>query len=260
MANINLRWMGALRGAARFAPSLLIIAAVAACSKPDENRNITIFAASSLQESFQALGDRYKSSRPNIKLTFQFAGSPTLVGQIQSGAPADVFASADEENMKKLSDAKWIDGDALIFAANKLTIAVPKDNAKKISHLKDLERPDLLIGLCAPEVPAGRYAAKILKDQSIQLTPRTLEPNVRALSQKVASGDLDAAIVYITDIRASAGKLASVEIPDAQNVIAKYPIAVVKNSAAPDEARRWIQFVTSSEGAAILQQSGFSKP
>ncbi|MBI3818210.1 MAG: molybdate ABC transporter substrate-binding protein [Planctomycetes bacterium] len=243
--------------------AVVAIAVAVSCSCHGEAaapRTLVVFAAASLRDAFTEIGARFETAESGTKVIFQFAGSPALVEQLREGASADVFASADEANMKKLDDAGALDGEAETFAKNRLAIAVRRGNPNKIASLADLSKPTILCGLCAPEVPAGAYARNTLKGAGVEVAPRTLEQNVRALVQKVVSGDLDAAIVYITDIRAFPDKLDAVDIPDAVNAAASYPLAIVKSAKNRQCARRFVDFVRSDAGAATLRKHGFLAP
>jgi molybdate transport system substrate-binding protein len=254
---------GVAREIARSLAALALLAA-ASCSGTSspsgEKTTVNVYAAASLEASFREIGAAFAKANPNDTAAFQFAGSPTLVTQIQNGAAADVFASADEPNMAKLDGAQLLAGAPEIFAHNRLAIAVVPGNPKHIAGLADLARADVVLALCAPEVPAGRYGKEILARAGVKVAPKTLEESVRGVVGKVGLDEVDAGIVYVSDVRASAGKVAGVAIPGEQNVIANYPIAVVKGSKAPGAARRFVAFVRSPEGARILAAYGFEIP
>jgi molybdate transport system substrate-binding protein len=221
---------------------------------------IAVFAASSLQESFKAIGAAFESSHPGSKVDFQFAGSSTLVMQLQQGARAGVFASADEANMEKLVSAGLASGAPKIFARNRLTIVAAPGNPKKIGGLGDLARPDLIVAICAPQVPAGAYARDALAKAKITIQPKSLESNVRGVLSKVQLGAADAGIVYHSDAVAAGAKIVEIEIADEHNAIAKYPIVAIRDSANAADAEAFVAFAQSAEARAILRSAGFLDP
>ena len=229
---------------------------------PDDkvSGDITVFAAASLTESFTKIGDAFMAAHSGTKVTFSFAASSELVTQINQGAPADVFASADQNNMTKLTDAGGNDGEPVVFATNRAEIIVAPGNPKGITGVADLAKPDLLVVSCAPEVPCGRYAAQIFDKAKVTVTPKSLEENVRAVVTKVTLGEADAGIVYATDVINAGDKAAGVEIPDDLNVVAKYPIAVTKESKNSGTAKAFVDFVTSADAQVILKSHGFAAP
>ena len=221
----------------------------------------TIFAAASLTESFNQLGDVFRKDHPGTSLTLNFGSSGTLATQIvESGGVADVFASADDANMKKVSDAQLLDGAPRTFARNRLAIAVAPGNPKKIMGLADLAKPDLKVVLAASTVPVGRYGAQALGNAKVTVKPVSQEADVKAVLQKVALGEADAGIVYETDVASAAGKVTGVDIPDAGNVIASYPIGVINKSKNPALAKAFADFVLSDEGRKVLSDHGFMAP
>ena len=220
---------------------------------------LIVLAAASLTESFGALEKAYEANHAGTDVVISFGGSPALVAQIQSGAPADVIATADAASMQKLVDGRHLAGAPRTFAKNELAIAVEPGNPKHVESLADLARPDLIVVLAAEQVPVGKYAREALAKAGVQVTPRSLEENVKAVVAKVALGEADAGIVYETDVR-SAPKVASVEIPDAQNVVASYPIAPLATAKNADGARAFVEFVLSDEGRKILRGCGFAAP
>ena len=221
---------------------------------------VTIFAASSLVDAFRGIGDEMKKSNPGAGLTFNFGSSSTLATQITNGAPADVFASADDVNMQKIVDAKLTDGVPTMFATNRLQIAVAAGNPKKIAVLADLVRADVVLVLAAPTVPAGRYALEALGKAGVAARPASQEVDVRAVLNKVSLGEADAGIVYVTDVKSAAGKVTGVDLPEQHQVIARYPLAVVMGSRNAQLARRFVDYVGLPAGQKILAEFGFSKP
>lgn len=220
-------------------------------------RTVNVFAAASLAGALQAVGSAFEKAHPDVKVQLNFAGSPTLVQQIQQGAPADVFASADEANMQKLVDGKEVAGAPQLFARNNLEIVVPPGNPKHIAALADLAKPGLTIALCGPTVPCGRYAAEAFGKAGIAVPAASQELDVKAVLSKVAMGEADAGIVYVTDVRAAAGKVEGVDIPESSNVTARYPIAMLKNAPNAAAAAAFVEFVLSPEGQRLLAGFGF---
>jgi molybdate transport system substrate-binding protein len=246
--------------------SLLAVALVAACGTNQQlpiehplapSGTASVFAASSLTDSFKALGAAFQGAYPGTTLQFNFAGSPTLVTQIEQGAPAGGFASADTTNMDKLSTDGFTIGTAQVFAHNKLEIVVPAGNPKHIASLADLAKPGVIYITAAPTVPAGKYALQILASAGVKVTPKSLETDVKSVVSKIELGEADAGIVYVTDVKAAAGKVTGVPIPDSVNVIATYPIVAVKGSKNSSLANAFIAYVLSADGQAKLQSFGF---
>ena len=218
---------------------------------------IKVFAAASLTAAFTKIGQEYTAANPNTRVTFNFAGSQALATQIQQGAPADVFASADTTNMNKVKDLVDTPQN---FAGNLLQIIVAKGNPKGIKGLSDLSRSDLKVVLAAPDVPAGKYARQALDAQHITVKPVSLEDNVKAVVTKVSLGEADAGIVYVTDVTAGGEKVEGVDIPNDQNVPATYPIATVKASGHQSQAQAFVEMVRSDQGQQVLKSYGFLPP
>ena len=222
--------------------------------------SITVFGAASLTEAFTALGEDFQAEYPETKVEFNFAASSELVTQIQNAAPADVFASADESNMTRLTDASLTAGEPAVFAHNKLIIAVERGNPKGITGLSDLSGSDITLVLCASEVPCGEYADQALQQAGVTVSPASREASVKATLTKVELGEADAAIVYVTDVKSS-GKVDGVEIPDDQNVIATLPIAALAEAGNADLAAEWIEYIRSPAAQKVLQDDyGFLAP
>jgi molybdate transport system substrate-binding protein len=218
---------------------------------------INVFAAASLTDSFKALGDDFHHNNPDITVQFNFAGSPTLVMQIEQGAQADVFASADTTNMNKLSSDGYTGGTPQVFAHNKLEIVVAPGNPKHIAGLADLARPDVIYISAGPTVPAGKYALEALQKAGVTATPKSLETDVKSLVSKIELGEADAGIVYTTDVKAAGAKVDGVQIPDTYNVVATYPLASVKDSKNMSDANEFVAYVLSAKGQSTLESFGF---
>jgi molybdate transport system substrate-binding protein len=217
---------------------------------------IKVFAAASLTAAFTELGRRYTAAQ-GTKVTFNFAGSQALATQIGQGAPADVFASADLDNMAKVKD---LVGTPQSFASNRLAIVVEQGNPRGIRTLDDLAGGDVKVVLAAREVPAGRYAKQVLDRAGVKVTPVSQEDNVKAVVAKVSLGEADAGIVYATDVAAGGARVEGVDIPREQNVVATYPIATVKAGKAQDAAQAFMDLVLSGQGQQVLHRYGFLPP
>src|SRR6478736_6135259 len=190
----------------------------------------SVFAAASLTDSFKALGSAFQTAHSGTAIQFNFAGTPTLVTQIEQGASADVLASADTTNMDKLKADGFASGQARVFAHNKLEIVVAAGNPKGITGLADLAKPGVIYITAAATVPAGKYALQILASAGVKVTPKSLETDVKSVVSKIELGEADAGIVYTTDVKAAGSKAQGVAIPDAVNVTATYPIVAVKGA------------------------------
>lgn len=218
---------------------------------------VVVFAAASLNNAFTAVGEGFHGKYPAAQVQFNFAGSPTLVTQLTQGARADVLATADSVNMGKASDAGLLRGGPVLFAHNLLEIAVAPGNPKHIATLGDLGRPDVTLVLAAPEVPAGKYAVQALAKAGVTARPKSLETDVESVLTKVELGEADAGIVYTTDVRAAGSKVRGVQIPAAQNVIAGYPVALLKDAPNLTGAAAFIAYLRSPAGREVLQRYGF---
>ncbi len=216
---------------------------------------LTVFAAASLQPAFDKVGQKLQGTN-NIVTTFSYAGTQTLTTQLTQGAPADVFASADVAHMTTIESGGLIRGQSVVFAHNRLEIAVAKGNPKGIHTLADLARSGLVVVLADPSVPAGKYAQQALAKAKVTVHPASLEQQVTGVLSKVALGEADAGIVYVSDIVTS-GQVGGVAIPDAQNVVADYPVAVLKGTQKATGATAFVDLVLSTDGQTILRAAGF---
>lgn len=218
---------------------------------------VSVFAAASLSDSFRALGSAFQASHPAVTVRFNFAGTPTLVTQIEQGAQADVLASADTTNMDRLTADGFGAGTAQVFAHNQLEIVVGPGNPKHISGLADLARPGLIYISEAATVPAGKYSLQALAKAGVSVAPKSLETDVKSVVSKVELGEADAGIVYTTDVKAAGSKVQGVSIPAADNVVATYPIVAVKGAKNSAAANAFIAYVRSSTGQSTLESFGF---
>ena len=217
---------------------------------------LTVFAAASLTESFTALGKEFEAQHSGVTVKFSFAGSSTLVQQLTNGAKADVFASADQANMDKATQGGVIDGQATVFATNKLAIAVAPGNPKGIKSFADLNKAGLSVVTCAPQVPCGSATKKVEQQTGVTLKPKSEESDVKQVLNKVQSGDADAGLVYVTDATSAAGKVDKVDFPEAAQAINNYPIAAIKGGQA-ELAHQFEEFVLGTEGKNELAKVGF---
>ncbi|WP_226363270.1 molybdate ABC transporter substrate-binding protein [Pseudonocardia sp. ICBG1142] len=221
---------------------------------------LTVFAAASLTGTFGDLEKKFKAANPGTDVVFNFAGSSALAQQINQGAPADVFASADQNNMTKVTDAGNAQGQPEVFATNTLQIAVAPQNPKRIASLQDLTKPDLRTVVCAPQVPCGSATEKVEQAAGVDIRPVSEEQDVKSVLQKVTTGNADAGLVYRTDVTASGGQAQGVDIPQASQAVNEYPIVVLKNTRNAELAQKWVQFVNGDEGRQVLGAAGFGAP
>ena len=235
------------------------------------NAKLTVMAAASLLDAFDDLGAQFQASHPGVKVEFNFAGSQQLAQQIASGAPADVFASANQAQMDVAVKTGRIDNKlAKNFAQNRLVVIFPGDNPAKLARLQDLARPGLKLVFAAKGVPVGQYSLDFLQkasqdpafgagfDASVLKNVVSYEDNVKAVLTKVSLGEADAGIVYTTDAAgASSAKVGELAIPDALNVIASYPIAPLQDSPHLALAQAFVDFALSVQGQATLEKYGF---
>ncbi|RDV43282.1 molybdate ABC transporter substrate-binding protein [Leifsonia sp. ku-ls] len=229
-------------------------------SSEDVHGTVTVFAAASLTATFTRLGTEFEAAHPGTKVTFSFAGSSDLVSQLTAGAPADVFASADEKNMTKAVDAGVIDGTPKDFATNVLAIAVPPGNPAHVKSFSDLASPAVKTVVCAPQVPCGAATAAVEKSSGVTLAPVSQESSVTDVLGKVISGEADAGIVYATDVKGAGAKVDAVPFPEAATTVNVYPIAPVGHAPNPEGATAFVAFVTGPEGRSALKAAGFGLP
>ncbi|MDQ6754972.1 MAG: molybdate ABC transporter substrate-binding protein [Actinomycetota bacterium] len=221
---------------------------------------VTVFAAASLKATFTKLATEFESENPGTKVALSFAGSSDLVTQITQGAPADVFASADTTNMAKLAAASLVAGKPSDFATNVLEIAVPPSNPAGIGSFPDLARPGTKVVVCAPQVPCGAAAQTVEKLSAVTLQPVSEENSVTDVLGKVESGEADAGLVYVTDVRGAGDKVKGIPFAESARAVNTYPIAAVGTGKNKDEAAAFIALVTGSEGRKVLTDAGFGTP
>jgi molybdate transport system substrate-binding protein len=255
-------------------PALVLVAALAlaGCSTPAAEPTptptetavedslggtVTVFAAASLTDTFQEIADAFNEEHPNVTVTFNFGGSSGLATQIVEAAPADVFAAASPATMKTVTDAALTDGDPIDFATNVLEIAVAKGNPGAITGLSDFADPDKTIALCAVEVPCGAAAAKLLDGAGIVPSVDTYEQDVKAVLTKVELGEVDAGLVYVTDVLDGGDAIEGIEVESSPVL---YPIATLSASTNKESAQAFVDFVLSARGQGILKAAGFGAP
>ena len=221
--------------------------------------SLTVFAAASLTETFDDDKARLAPANPSLSLTFSYAGSQQLVAQISAGAPADVVATADGESMGRLVTAGLVDPPAT-FASNSLRIVVARGNPKGVKALSDLARSNLTVILADRSVPVGRYGQQALDKAGVGVKPASLELDVKAVVRKVASGEADAGVVYATDVAAAGASVVGVDIPSEHNVVATYPVAVVKATKNRPAAQAFVDQLLHGPGRDALEAHGFLGP
>ena len=251
------------------AGAFVLLLAIARLAQAQQS--VTVFAAASLTEAFTAIGKSFEKAHPGVTVQFNFAGSQILATQLEQGAKADVFASADQRWIKYADDKKLLSAPAVMFARNRLVVVLPKSNPGGIESLQDLARPGIKLILAGQQVPVGAYSREaLMRLDSAPGFPRKFnqlvlsnlvseEENVRAVAAKVQLREADAGIVYQTDVtRNLRPQLRLIEIPDAYNPIAQYPIAPVTGGSAL--GTEFIAMVLSAEGQAVLSGLGFMPP
>ncbi|SHM75486.1 molybdate transport system substrate-binding protein [Actinacidiphila paucisporea] len=229
-------------------------------ASPQVSGSITVFAAASLKETFTELGKQFEAAHPGTKVTFNFGGSDTLAASITAGAPADVFAAASPATMKTVTDAGDGQGAPATFVRNQLEIATLPGNPRHIATLKDLTASGLKVALCAKTVPCGSAAQKALTASGISLTPVSYEQDVKSALTKVELKEVDAAVVYRTDVKAAGGKVDGVRFPESAGAVNAYPIVALKDAPHAAAAQAFIALVKSAEGQKVLTGAGFLTP
>lgn len=229
-------------------------------SSEAEDRTLTVFAAASLTDSFEDLAEEFEAEHEGVDVELSFGGSSTLVTQLEDGAPADVFASADEANMDQAAEAGLIDGDPGTFATNELTIAVPADNPAGISSFEDLAGEDVDTVVCERRVPCGAATERVEEVTGVALSPVSEESAVTDVMGKVTSGQADAGVVYRTDVTAAGDAVEEVGIAEAGEAVNRYPISALKSSEDAGLAGEFIDFIQGPRGQERLAEEGFGAP
>jgi len=232
----------------------------AGSSTPAISGTVTVFAAASLQQVFSSLATTFEHEHPGVAVKFSFGGSDTLAAQITQGAPADVFASANTATMQTVQQAGDTTGTPTVFVKNTLEIATAPGNPKNITTLADLTKPGIKVALCAKTVPCGSAAVKALAAAKVSLTPVTYETDVTSALTKVELGEVDAALVYHSDILGAAGKVDGVVFSTASDAVNSYPIDVLKGAPNPSAAAAFVAFILSPSARQALLTAGFQAP
>ena len=220
---------------------------------------ITVFAAASLQKTFTQIGADFEQANPGTSVTFSFAGSSDLVAQIQQGAPADVVATADTTNMGRVTAESLTTAAPVVFASNTLEIAVPAGNPADIASFADLARPGLKVVVCAPVVPCGSAATTVEASAGVDVLPVSEEQSVTDVLGKVTTGEADAGLVYVSDVRAAGGAVQGITFPESSAAVNSYPIAVLQASRNTAVADAFLTAVTGAAGQQVLASAGFAK-
>ena len=218
---------------------------------------LTVFAAASLTDAFTELGASLEDRHPGLDVRFAFAGSATLAAQLLQGAPADVFASADEAQMARVTDADLAAAPA-VFAQNVLMVAVPLDNPGDVRGLPDFAREELDLALCAPQVPCGAAAETLFAAAGVAAAPDTYEEDVRAVLTKVQLGEVDAGLVWFSDVVAAGDSILAFAPRESVIAETEYPIAALADAPNPVAAQAFVDLVLSREGQQALADAGFS--
>jgi molybdate transport system substrate-binding protein len=230
-----------------------------ASNEPKLSGTITVLAAASLKEAFTTLGEAFEAAHPGTTVKFSFAASSALAAQINQGAPADVFASASTNNMTQVTDKGGARSPAN-FASNTMEIAVPPGNPAKIAGLADLARSGVKVALCQTQVPCGATAAKVFANAKLTVRPVTLEADVKSTLTKVELNEVDAGVVYVSDVKSAGPKVRGIVIPAAVNAKTEYPIAALTRAPNAAGAAAFLALVLSADGSAALAADGFAKP
>jgi molybdate transport system substrate-binding protein len=221
---------------------------------------LTVYAAASLTKTFQQIGAEFEKQHDGVTVELSFGGSADLVSQLQQGAPADVFASADEANMEKLTADDLQAGDPQDFASNTLEIVTPPDNPAGITSFADLAKDGVNVVVCAPEVPCGAATLEVEAATGVRLSPVSEEQSITDVLAKVTSGEADAGLVYVTDATAAGDGVHGVPFPEASRAVNTYPIVVLEDSEHRELAEEFVELVLGDTGQSILQRAGFGRP
>lgn len=249
--------MSVRRRAAVAAAGALVVASLGSCATHGDDATVDVFAAASLTDVFTTLADAYEADHPGVTIRLTFAGSSDLASQINEGAPADVFASANEKQMDAVKSR--VDGEPELFASNTLTIAVPLGNLAGVTDFASLASPGLKVVVCAPEVPCGAATAAIEESLGVTLSPVSELTNVTDVLGSVASGEADAGLVYVTDLARAKG-VEGIPFAGADAAVTRYPIAALEGARSPKEARGFVDFVLGPQGRTALADAGFGAP
>jgi molybdate transport system substrate-binding protein len=230
-------------------------------SSEQTGRRVTlmVLAAASLTESFTTIARAFEAEHPGVTVSLSFGGSPALAEQILQGAPADVFAAASPSTMGTVTEGGAAAGTPVVFARNSLEIAVPPGNPGGVRGIADFADPALDLALCAPEVPCGAAAQKVFAAAGITADPDTLEQDVKSVLTKVQLDEVDAGLVYRTDVLAAGTAVEGIEFPEAERAETEYPICVLAGSSQKKLAQQFVDYVRG-DGAPVLKDAGFGGP
>ena len=263
MPSMNMRRAASVGGVL-----VLSLGLVSGCGDDDDSggesaggdTTLTVYAAASLTKTFEQIGTEFEKEHDGVTVEFSFGGSSDLVAQLQEGAPADVFASADTANMDKLTAEDLQSDDPQNFASNTLEIATPPDNPAGIASFADLAKDGVRVVVCAPEVPCGAATEKAEEATGVTLSPVSEEQSVTDVLGKVTSGEADAGLVYVTDVTGAGDAVNGVTFPESSDIVNTYPIVALEDSKNADLAQDFVDLVLSDTGQGILEEAGFAQP
>lgn len=244
--------------------SVLAVAAgvvlLAGCTSPGpETTTVTVLAAASLTDALDEAAAAFEAAHPGVEITTSYGGSSALAEQIVSGAPADVFFAANEATMQTVTDA-GLAVDPEVLLTNTLQLVVPAGNPGTVDGLADLADPALVVALCDPSVPCGAAAELLLEISGVAASVDTYEDDARATLTKVALGEVDAALVYRTDVLAAGADVEGIDIPLADRVVNSYPVALLGDAPHPEAAEEFIDYLRSAEAREVFERAGFVTP
>ena len=220
--------------------------------------SIHVSAAASLTDVFTVIAEKFEVQNPNIQVSMSFGSSSTIVDQVINGAPVNALATASEATMNDAVKAHVISGTPRVFASNQLAIVVPVGNPANIRSIADLGEPEIKLAICQPQVPCGQAAREVFARAAVRLVPVTFEADVRAVLAKVASGEVDAGIVYRSDAIAGGTSVESISIPDSTNVSIQSPIASIASNGGEPAVEKFIDFLLSPSSQLVLADHGFT--
>jgi molybdate transport system substrate-binding protein len=240
------------------AAAMLVTGCGGSSSGGTSTTKLVVFAASSLTEAFTTMQKSFEATHPNVNVVLSFDSSSVLVQQVESGASADVMATADEESMQPLVDKSLVSGTPTAFATNHLIVVTPKDNPGNVTGLRSLSKVGFVE--CDPSAPCGKASQHVLASAGVTAKPKSLEQNVKSVLTKITTGEADAGLVYVTDAVAAGNQVRSFPIPANENVTTKDLVATIKASAHKHVAKEWIDYVTSPAGQNVLRKASFGAP
>ncbi|MEU2258184.1 molybdate ABC transporter substrate-binding protein [Nocardia xishanensis] len=258
-----------IRSSAAAAVAVLAAVSVAACGSGDTaeltgnqdiSGTVTVFAAASLTETFTELGKQFEAAHPGVEVVYSFGASSALAEQINQGAPADVFASAAPKNMQQVRDKGEVTVEPVTFVRNRLEIAVPKGNPGHITGLADFGKTEPKLALCADQVPCGAAAETVFEAARITPQPDTREQDVKAVLTKVTLGEVDAALVYRTDVKAAGDEVEGIDFAESAEAVNDYPVAPLAHAPNAAAAAAFVAFVTSDQAEQVFDAAGFDTP